>query len=294
MDTESLWLGIDLGGTGTRLVLVNSAYEVINSRSLLTENFSASNVAESIEKLAREIREFTLGLKSVVGIGIGATGPVDLKSGRMNNPDTLPIFVGAYLAEDLAKILGVPVWIDNDAVSSGIAEAHIAATSKGMRSILCLTLGTGIGTALIVDQKPVRGGDGQHFEGGHIPVPGGKNCYCGLAECWEPIASRGALDVIRQEFSDPKLLWEEYAKRVSAGLLTYIVIFRPEVIVFNGSVAAYYEDFKGPLLKLISPHGDYQSVKWIGASTLGDFAGARGAAILAMRGLGWHAQVITA
>lgn len=289
MKTEPLWLGIDLGGTGTRFVLVNSACEIIDSRSLITDKFSASNLAESIEKFAQEIREFIVGADAVVGIGIGASGPVDLKTGQLNNPDTLPMFAGAFLADNLAKILGIPVWIDNDAVSSGIAEVHIGATTKDFRSVLCLTLGTGIGTALIVDQQPVRGGDGQHFEGGHIPVPGGKNCYCGLSACWEPIASRAALDSIRKEISDPDLLWEEYAKRLASGLLTHIVIFRPEAIVFNGSVSRYYADFKGPLLKLISLHSNYLSVKWIGASTLGDFAGARGAAILAMRGLGWSA-----
>ena len=94
--------------------------------------------------------------------------------------------------------MAAPAWIDNDAVVAGLAETHWG-RAGATESLLCVTLGTGIGAVLIEAGRPRRAADGQHPEAGHIPVAGtGNPCYCGLPQCWEQVASRTALDRLRR------------------------------------------------------------------------------------------------
>jgi predicted NBD/HSP70 family sugar kinase len=202
------------------------------------------------------------------------------------------MFNDLNLATLMSERLDCTVVIDNDAVAFGLAESKWGSAASHS-SILVVTLGTGIGTALISSGRPLRASDGQHPEGGHISVPDGGPCYCGLSSCWEPVASRTALDKLQTEYGLeagqlPPEAWSRYAEAVAVGLDTHLTIHRPEAVVLAGSAARYFPAFGDALRKALRDRGA-SALKWLGATTLGD-AGAEGACLLAERRVGWTAQ----
>ena len=288
--TGRVWVGVDLGGTGTRVVLVDEAGEAVAGSTVPTGMFDDHGV----DRLTELIHGLATGTR-LSGVGIGASGPVDLTTGRITNPHTLPQFTGLEVAGDIERALGVPTWIDNDVVVAGLAECRWG-PARGSHSLLCVTLGTGIGAVLIRDGSPVRASDGQHPEGGHIPVPGaGHPCYCGLPQCWEQVASRTALDRMRNSAtSDDAGLWAEYADRVASGLITLLTLYHPAAVVIGGSVARHWAELEPPLVESLSRFREFDPSVPLLASDLGERAGALGASLLPVHGIGWRAVERTA
>jgi len=288
--TGRLWVGVDLGGTGVRVVVADEAGEAVTGSTVPTSTFDD----DAVDRLTELIQDLVPGAR-LLGVGIGASGPVDLTTGRINNPDTLPQFTGHDVAGAIERALGVPTWIDNDVVVAGLAESRWG-QARGSRSLLCVTLGTGIGAVLIRDGSPVRASDGQHPEGGHLPVNGeGHPCYCGLPQCWEQVASRTALDRLRNSaMSDDAELWTEYADRVASGLITLLTLYHPAAVVIGGSVAQHWAELEPPLVESLSRFREFDPSVPLLASDLGERAGALGASLLALHGTGWRAVAQTA
>ncbi|MGA8455793.1 MAG: ROK family protein [Streptosporangiaceae bacterium] len=191
-------VGVDLGGTNVRAAQVDEAGSV---GSVLTEPLdpgrSTRPFAQLIDMTASLI-EKAAG-DPPVGIGVGATGPVDPVRGVISNPDTLP---GAYqgaVTQVLAEAFGVPVWLANDADAAALGEAWTGAGVE-VGVLACLTIGTGIGVGVISGGQIFRGAAGSHPEAGHHVVdPGGPACYCGALGCVESVASGAA--VLREALS---------------------------------------------------------------------------------------------
>lgn len=293
---EPIWAGVDLGGTGTRVVIVDSSGTVLASEIQSTRRVAGNNPNEAVANLSAILRELSQGTGEFSGVGIGASGPVDLHTGVILNPDTLPYFSEIDISSLISREFGVPVWIDNDAVVAGLAEATWE-SGPHEELLMCVTLGTGIGVSYIKDGIPLRGGDGQHPEGGHIGVPGvGHPCYCGIENCWEQVASRTILDgLLLAHF--PSMIdsqsefWAEYARGLAAGLKTHLAIHRPSAIAIAGSVTGRWLEFCGPLLKEMYMEGPYPNSIRIYPSRLGEFAGARGASLLPRMQIGWQSFV---
>jgi glucokinase len=128
----------------------------------------------------------------VAAVGIGAAGFVDAtRSVVMFSPHLE--WRREPLRARVADRLRVPVVVDNDANAAALAESRFGA-GRGHRFVLCVTLGTGIGGALVLDQRVYRGANGMAGEFGHMQVvPGGHRCECGNRGCWEQYASGNAL-----------------------------------------------------------------------------------------------------
>jgi glucokinase len=181
-------VGVDLGGTGTRIVTLDRDGAVLHQVSSPTSASSSGAVSGLVSSIAiaaagRELR----------GIGIGASGPVD-PHGIIRNTATLPAFSGIQITSVISERLGVPCVIDNDAAAAAAGE-YACGAGRGSTGLLVVTLGTGVGVAVLASGRPFRGADGGHPEAGHIPAGGPPApCYCGLPNCWEQLASRTALD----------------------------------------------------------------------------------------------------
>lgn len=274
-------VGIDLGGTGVRIVVTNGGPEPLAQKSLATRSFAD----DPIGKLNDEIRELTAHHTELTGIGIGASGPVHLQSGTIMNPDTLPEFTRIDITRLLAQSFGVPVWLDNDAVAASKAELEWG-NGQGQTSLLCITLGTGVGVAVATNAGPVRALDGEHPEAGHIPVSGmGNNCYCGLDNCWEQTASRERLN----ELLDAQGLegFDTYARSVAEGLVGLITIYRPSMISFSGSVTRHWEQLEPAIRSHLAASREYTPELQLAVTKLGDLAGAIGATLLVRDGIGF-------
>jgi glucokinase len=124
---------------------------------------------------------------------------VDPAQGIVNNPYTLPTWENVPLRTWLEERFSVPARLENDADMAALGE-YWKGAGKGIKRLYAITVGTGIGTALIVDGQIYRGFDGCHPEGGHQVIdPSGPLCYCGAHGCWESLASGSAIALMARE-----------------------------------------------------------------------------------------------
>jgi len=297
---KRIYAGIDLGGTGSRFITYGSA-GVLSQITVPTADISSGSRDARLARLSETVSRLVPPGARLMGLGIGASGPVDRARGVINNPETLPGFSGIRLIAGLERQLGVPVTIDNDAMVAAIAEQRIGAGRKASR-LLTITLGTGIGVALVVDGQPFRGLHGAHPEAGHIPiVSDAKRCYCGIQGCWEQLASRFALQGMLLPFMpvaipESRILdhaarnarrsaickaFFDYGALLGRGLSTLLALYMPDLTVLGGSASKHYSLFATGLHSSLSQAGKLQVKARIVVTTLGDSAGAIGAAILA-------------
>lgn len=299
-DALFLQAGMDIGGTGTRIILLAGQREIA-SETVPTAWFATLPAWQRASALAEKVRQLVPAGQRLASLGIGASGPVNMNNEIIENEDTLACFSGFPLASQLRELLGVPVAIDNDAVAAALGEFHLGA-GQGSGRMLMVTLGTGIGVAMLEGGTPFRNIDGSHPEAGHIPVSDDPVvCYCGLQGCWEMLASRGWLQQALTA-AIPDLHWDatlsqrlsqlaaenprisgilyQYGQIVGRGLNTLLALYGPDVTVLSGSAAALFPLFQGGMEKALARASGYAVNKHIIPSSLGDAAGALGAAIL--------------
>ncbi|MBF4612958.1 ROK family protein [Curtobacterium sp. VKM Ac-1376] len=292
-------MGIDLGGTGSRAIgMVGD--EVAIAVDVPTRELGAGSETERVERLARLVESVVPVGTELAAVGIGASGPVDVDAGVIHNQATLPWFTGFPVAGQLRNRIGVPVSIDNDAVAAAFGE-HRAGAGEQSDRLLMVTLGTGVGVAMLVDGRPVRGADGAHPEGGHIPITSDpQRCYCGLTGCFEQAASRSTLQQklseamggatigrqliaagITRAADDERIraVFQDYAVAVGRGLAALHTLWQPRVTVIGGSAAVSLPLIREDVLRQLDRSQDYRIDVELREATLGDNAGAIGAAL---------------
>jgi len=187
-------VGVDVGGT--KVLAVELAGEggdlaVASSAQVPMPGRSASD-AEVEEAVAQAALEVAAG-RPLSGVGVSAAGLVDRVGERVRFAAHLP-WRDAPVRDRLAERIGVPVVLNNDANCAAHAEL-VAGALRGVSSALLVTVGTGIGGAVVLDGKVVRGANGMAGEFGHVQVvPNGLVCECGLRGCWEQYCSGRALE----------------------------------------------------------------------------------------------------
>jgi glucokinase len=280
-------VGVDLGGTGTRIVALDRDGVVLHQVSHPTPASSAGAVSGLVSSIAAAAAR-----QDLRGVGIGASGPVD-PFGIIRNTETLPAFSDIQIAPVISERLGVPCVIDNDAAVAAVGEQACGA-GRGSAGLLVVTLGTGVGVAALADGRPFRGADGGHPEAGHIPIGGASApCYCGLPSCWEQLASRTALDHLTGNEADTLAtkarggevaaarVFDSYGERVGTGLVTLLAIFRPDRVVIAGGAARFIDLFSHSLQHSLDHGPKYTPKPAVVAAELGNLSGAIGAAVMA-------------
>ena len=192
---KDIFIGIDIGGTTVRVGAINPQGELLALRQAPIEAERGPQAGFEkisgliVDVLQDEDVEKTAKLVNLRGIGIGCTGPVDPLRGVINNPYTLPTWENVPIRAWLEERFSVPVTLENDADAAALGEYWTGA-GQGIKKLYAITVGTGIGAALIVDGHIYRGLDESHPEGGHQVIdPSGPSCYCGQHGCWESLAS---------------------------------------------------------------------------------------------------------
>jgi glucokinase len=193
--TEPLYLGVDVGGTKVAAGLVTAQGEILSKvRVPMTSREDGAAGLRSVEKaIDAAFAADALRKSSVVGIGIVSPGPVDPRQGIVVNPGNLPCWRNYPLVAEIRKSRGLPTILDNDANAAALAEARWGA-GAGYSSVFYVTIGTGIGTGLVLDGSVYHGRTGAAAEGGHVSIDyRGPLCPCGKRGCIEALTAGPAV-----------------------------------------------------------------------------------------------------
>jgi glucokinase len=296
-DVTTGYIGVDIGGTNLRGALVRPSGEVIDRfrlKSSITDGSKLflGRLTEAITGLIARAEKHGMQVK---GVGLGVPGLIGT-SGMIHTSVNLRPLEGLYLSDLLSNRLRLPVVSANDANLIALGEAY-AGAGRGMRSLIVITIGTGLGSGLILDGRLWSGAGGFAAEFGHHTVePEGIPCLCGNRGCLEQYVSAAALS----RYGGGRLP-EELALQARAGEPTACAAFAKigywlgtalaglintlnlEGIVIGGGVAAGYDLFAPVLQKTMQQ----RTLPLIGKqvtlskSLLGDDAGLIGGALIA-------------
>lgn len=285
----SLLLGVDLGGTAVKLGTCDAKGRIRDSASIPTRpDRGPRAVVADIAAAARSLR----GFGSVAACGIGAPGPLDRRRTKVLVAPNLG-WRAVPLPRLLARALGKPVRLENDANCAAVAEAR-AGAGRGASSIALFTLGTGVGGGIVLDGRLWDGAAGGAGEFGHLTLhPNGPRCACGRRGCLETYASAtavaraaGTADA-RQAF-ELKTPRARRAVRVAAdalgsGIAMVFNALQPERFVLAGGMALAGGDFLAAVRRAARSRifAAYRKDLAIVLATLGNDAGWIGAALVA-------------
>lgn len=231
---------------------------------------------------------------AVSAAGVAVCGTVD-RAGRVTSVNLG--WSGIDVGTAVGRHLGIPVTVLNDAHAGAIGEGDLGA-AKGASDFLYVSLGTGIGAAIVHDGHLLAGANSHAGELGHITVdPGGELCACGSRGCLETIVSAAALEarwlekygeplearhiIDRVSGGDPVAtsLWGEAVDALAAGLLTAMSLIDPATIVFGGGLAGAGSHLVGPLARSIRDQAkSFHVIAELRLATLGDWSNCAGAA----------------
>ncbi len=311
------YLGIDVGGTNLSVGVVDENYKIIGRGS------RRSHVPRPIEDFCDDIAAAALDAISAAGLalsdfescGIGCPGVINSKNGTVEYSNNLH-YSNIPLSDMISQRLsGLKAYIDNDANAAALGEV-LAGAAKGASSALVVTIGTGIGAGIIVDNKIYSGCNGVAGEVGHtLLIKNGNLCTCGRRGCFETYASAIALKrQTAQAMRDnpDSLMWtlvdapekvsgrtpfeamrmgdktaaavvEQYFDYLADGITDIINILQPEVVCLGGGISKEGDGLLVPLEKLIAERrfcrGNVPQPKLVCAKLAND-AGIIGAALL--------------
>jgi len=278
-------IGVDIGGTKVAAGLVNSSGEISHKTRapMVATGDAATGFAAVKAAVDAVFSEFPEARGAVTGIGLCSPGPLDPKTGVVLNPPNVPCWRNYPLAAEVERVFGVPARVDNDANAAGLAEALWGA-GVGYTNVFYATLGTGIGTGIVIDRKIYHGRTGSAAEGGHMTIDyHGPQCPCGKRGCIETLASgpniarraqarltptsrivqlAGSLEQVRSEHVGQAFregdaiateVLTETAHLLTVWLGNIVDLLEPDVIVVGGGVAELMSSFFESISKNL-PH----------------------------------------
>jgi len=314
-------VGIDLGGTFIKFGLMGAGYRLVGKTFQLptpTDRGGQGVVDQMAAGARRALAEAGVDPGDVAGLGIGSPGPLDLAAGVVIATPNIPGMRNLPLRDLLSEAMDLPAVLDNDANVAGFGEWLCGAGGRSGDMVL-LTLGTGVGSGIVIDGKVFHGAHGIGAELGHmVLVPDGEICNCGQRGCLERYCSatfmsraaaamlgdigresllrdamsrRGELtakDVSEARAAGDEFaaaVWDSMTRHLARGCVSIARILDPQRIVLGGGMAAAGE----ALLEPVRRH--FRTMHWcltdirteIVLATLGNDAGVIGAA-----GVAWQ------
>ncbi len=314
-------IGVDLGGTNIAAGIVNDEGKILCRASIPTgAHRPAEEIVADMANLCHSlVKEAGLTASDIASVGIASPGVANHDDGIVEYANNLP-FRNFRIAEVFKKTFPVErVTVENDANAAAWGEAKVGA-AKGSRSSIMITLGTGVGGGIIIDDKVYSGFNYAGAELGHIVIVfDGKPCSCGRRGCWEAYSSatalvrmteeklaeckekgiatamtehvaakgkvsgRTAFDCMRAGDEAAAQVVDSYIKHLACGLTNIINIFQPEVLSIGGGISNEKDNLLTPLLPLIRREvygAGIVKETEIRIATLGNDAGIIGAALL--------------
>lgn len=227
---QDKWIvGVDLGGTTTKLAFLTTSGDILQKWEIPTDNSDegrniTGNIAKAISEKLASLGE---NKNRLIGIGMGAPGPVDYENGVILNVVNLGWKENYPLKEQLEVTTALPAAIENDANCAALGEMWKGA-GGGAKDLVCVTLGTGVGGGVIIGGNIVQGSNGAAGEIGHITAVsnGGAPCNCGKTGCLETVASAtGIVRLATKEILKGDLKGELAEKQAANGKITAKDVF---------------------------------------------------------------------
>ena len=214
-----MFLGLDIGGTKSAAIIGDADGNVLHRASGPTPLGDwPTAVAFLIELIHTALREYNIPITQYAALGVSVGGPLDSKTGTVYAPPNLPAWDAVPLCRILTDAFPLPVALENDANATALAE-HKWGAGQGSRDMAFLTMGTGIGAGLILDNQLYRGRHDLAGEVGHATIlPDGPPCPCGKRGCLETLASGTAIGRMgRERYKEPGLTARDVVTRARAG-----------------------------------------------------------------------------
>ncbi len=260
---QGVVIGVDVGGTKVAAAAVDG----VEISSRVEHPTDRTDVGELLQGIAAAIREVSELAGAPAAVGVGLPSQIDFASGTVVASSNIPL-EGVSVGKDLAAIFGCPVYVDNDANCAALAEARVA----GVHHLVMLTLGTGVGGGVIIDDRIFRGATGLGAELGHVVIQeNGPECpgTCPNHGCLEALCSGTALEreatafasshpdsalgrVLAQEGrlagrdivqkaedgdAGSLLLFRDLAGHLGVGMAGVINTFEPELLAIGGGLS---------------------------------------------------------
>ncbi len=189
-----LVIGVDLGGTQVRAALVQDGRLLSRVGYLTQDEEGFESVLHRIQEAIREAaQQGGVSLEQVIGIGVGAPGPLDSRTGILFAPPNLKGWRNVPLRQLLYDAFNLPIYLGNDANLAGLGE-HVYGAGRGVPDMIYVTVSTGIGGGVIIGGRVLEGVSGTAGEIGHMTIDiHGPRCNCGNVGCLEVLASGTAI-----------------------------------------------------------------------------------------------------
>lgn len=307
-------IGIDVGGTNVKIALVDENGNIAYSNTVPThaemgKEYTIENIKQAIRDLMSESK-----VTNIEGIGFDFPGQIDYKNGVVILATNVPGWVNVPIAKIIEDEFHVPVRIDNDVHCAALGELKYGA-GQGCDNFICMTVGTGIGSGIVLDGKLIRGATNVAGELGHIKLTmdKGELCGCGDYGCLEAYASGPSIVKMAQEYimggkstkyremanggeitpyivseaakaGDPvaNQIFKRTGEYIGFGLVSVVNLLNPERIIIGGGVAGAGDILFDPIRKVIKE----RAMKVAGSAVeivpakLGNNAGVIGASLL--------------
>ena len=307
------YIGIDLGGTNIAVGLVDENGKILHKGSVPTgKERPYEEIIKDMAMLAlKVIGDAGTDINDVKSIGIGSPGTPNNRDGILVYNNNLN-FRNVPVRAEMQKYINLPVYLDNDANCAALAES-VAGAAKDAKDSITITLGTGVGSGVVINGKIYSGFNYAAAELGHnVIMVDGELCTCGRKGCWEAYASATALinqtrkaieenpdslinkittgrldkivfDAAKQGDETAKKVVDRYIQYIAEGLTNVINAFQPEVVVIGGGVCNEGEYLLKPMREIVKK-GVYSKEEvpqtQIRVAQMGNDAGIVGAAML--------------
>lgn len=297
-------VGVDVGGTNIKFGLLNAQGKIIARKRLATEAF-VRNKEKLIKAMVEAIQELWIDqditTKNIEGVGFGFPGLINYKEGVVNSLTNIFGWKNVPIKKILEKELKVPVFIDNDVNVVGLGEWKYG-VGQGVENLIYITLGTGVGGALILNNALYRGEGSVAGEIGHMPLnERGEDCNCGGFGCFErSVGNIYIVEKARKLFRNKALqledvfdlanqgntraieFWDDMATHIGNALVGVVNLLNPRLIVLGGGVSNNYKFLHKTITKIIQQRSMAVQKKMvkIARAKLGDDAGIIGAHVL--------------
>jgi len=260
-------IGVDLGGTNLRAAAIDETGRLIDKIAGTTNLHEGREavLADLVEKIST-LRD-KHGKSGLAGVGVGVPGFIDMKAGRVIGSNNLPQLDGVAVRDEVARRVGVPVVLENDANAAALGEFWMGA-GRDVDDLVLMTLGTGVGGGIISGGRILHGALGMAGEVGHMTVlTNGNPCGCGNVGCLEKHASATAVEAMAHLIGLPdgctpkdvqelaqngderaKVVYERMGVALGIALATLISIFNFPLYLLSGGVLPAWDFFAPSML----------------------------------------------